>query len=220
MVMNGKRRNTWASGTSQDGKGGMMKGTRGDPTNRHASNLPAAWVSVISMVIMMIVLGLMMARATVSKPTPTHTCYLWNDMEDTMNIKGGMMEEIIGTIGSEAEKIEAIGISRIEWGTMGVENDVTEETAIREYDREVGPNKQMQMMMYVVDDCLAGSGMKKTYTAGDWIQDPFSEFMRAIGIGLEIKTALSSPAVGDQREVSTETEEQPGNGIIGKSNSN
>ena len=75
-----------------------MKGTRGDPTNRHASNLPAAWVSVISMVIMMIVLGLMMARATVSKPTPTHTCYLWNDMEDTMNIKGGMMEEIIGTI--------------------------------------------------------------------------------------------------------------------------
>ena len=56
----------------------------------------------------------MMARATVSKPTPTHTCYLWNDMEDAMNIKGGMMEEIIGTIGSEAEEIEAIGISRME----------------------------------------------------------------------------------------------------------
>ena len=32
------------------------------------------------------------------EPTPTHTCYLWNDMEDTMSIKGGMMEEIIGTI--------------------------------------------------------------------------------------------------------------------------
>jgi len=53
----------------------------------------------------------------------------------------------------------------------------------------VGPNKQMQMMIYVVDDCLAGSGMRKTYAAGDWIQDPLSEFMRAIGIGLEIKTA-------------------------------
>ena len=39
MVMNGKRRNTWVSGSSQDGKGGMMKDTRGDPTNRHASNL-------------------------------------------------------------------------------------------------------------------------------------------------------------------------------------
>ena len=53
----------------------------------------------------------------------------------------------------------------------------------------MGPNKQMQMMIYVVDDCLAGSGMRKTYAAGDWIQDPLSEFMRAIGIGLEIKTA-------------------------------
>ena len=38
----------------------------------------------------------------------------WNDMEGTMNNKGGMMEEIIGTIGSEAEEIEAIGISRME----------------------------------------------------------------------------------------------------------
>ena len=95
-----------------------MKGTRGGPTNRHASNLPAAWVSVISMVIMMIVLGLMMARATVSKPTPTHTCYLWNDMEDTMNIKGGMMEEQIGAIGSEAEGIKAAsaGWNGAQWG--------------------------------------------------------------------------------------------------------
>ena len=48
-------------------------------------------------------------------------------MKDTMNIKGGMMKEITGTIGSEAEEIEAIGISRMEWGTMGVKNDVTEE---------------------------------------------------------------------------------------------
>ena len=79
----------------------------------------------------------------------------------------------------------------MEWGTMGVKNGVTEETSIGEYDREVGPNKQMQMMMHVVDDCFAGSGKKKTYTAGDWIQDPLSEFIRAIGIGLEIKTALS-----------------------------
>jgi len=113
MVMNGKRRNTWASGTSQDGKGGMMEGTRGDPTNRHASSLSAAWV------IMMIVLGLMMARATVSKPTPTHTCYLWNDMEDTMSIKGGMMEEIIGTAGSEAEELRRLasaGWNGAQWG--------------------------------------------------------------------------------------------------------